>query len=305
MSTPSSPGWYDDPEDAARLRYFDGVVWTQHTTPKSTRPATTAEQAAAAGAEAARQWVSPGGHGSHPGAPGGGPRSAAGPQAGVPGGQGRGPGTQPGRPNPQFPGAPQQHQWNAPPVGQGWATGPTTPDGQPLASYWQRVGAYLIDAILTGLVSALLGGWMLYRAMQPFFDGFGDAVRSGDAATMERITSDIDYGYLAGFSLVAAVVAFAYQVFFLTRSGATPGKSVAGISVRLRERPGPLTLASAARRASVQTLLGLLGNVPLLGTFASIAALLDLLWPAWDSHRQAWHDKVAATNVVVGRQPRG
>jgi uncharacterized RDD family membrane protein YckC len=121
---------------------------------------------------------------------------------------------------------------------------------------------------------------------------------------MERITADIDYGYLAAFSLVAAVITFAYQVFFLTRTGATPGKAVSGISVRLRERPGPLTLAVAARRASVQTVLGLLGNVPLLGTFASIAALLDLLWPAWDSHRQAWHDKVALTNVVVGRQPR-
>lgn len=307
MSTPSSPGWYDDPEDAALLRYFDGVVWTRHTTPKSTRPATTAEQAAQAGAEAARHWVAPGGHG--PGGRGAGPGTQGGAQGGVPGAQGGvpggAPGAQPGRPNPQFPGAPQQHQWNAPPMGQGWATGPTTPDGQPLASYWQRVGAYIIDAIITGIASFVLGGWLLYRAMQPFFDGFANAVRSGDTAAMDRITSQIDYGYLAGFSLVAGVVAFAYQVFFLTRSGATPGKAVSGISVRLRERPGPLSLADASRRASVQAVLGMLGNIPLIGTFASIAALLDLLWPAWDGNRQAWHDKVAATNVVVGRQPRG
>ena len=38
MSTPTGPGWYDDPQDAAQLRYFDGVVWTAHTTPRSTRP---------------------------------------------------------------------------------------------------------------------------------------------------------------------------------------------------------------------------------------------------------------------------
>jgi uncharacterized RDD family membrane protein YckC len=297
MSMPSSPGWYDDPEDAALLRYFDGVVWTRHTTPKSTRPATTAEQAAAAGAEAARHWAAPGGHGANQGAPRGTARPPAGAQGGVPGGQG-------GRPNPQFPGAPQQHQWNAPPMQYGHPVGPTTPDGQPLASYWQRVGAYIIDAIITGIASFVLGGWLLYRAMQPFFDGFAAAVRSGDAAAMDRITSQIDYGYLAGFSLVAGVVAFAYQVFFLTRSGATPGKAISGISVRLRERPGPLSLVDAARRASVQAVLGMLGNIPLIGTFASIAALLDLLWPAWDANRQAWHDKVAATNVVVGKQPR-
>ena len=311
MSTPSSPGWYDDPEDAALLRYFDGVVWTRHTAPKSTRPATTAEQAAAAGAEAARHWTAPGGHGTHPGAPGGTARPPAGAQGGmpgaqggVPGGQGGVPGGQPGHPNPQFPGAPQQHQWNAPPMQYGYPLGPTTPDGQPLASYWQRVGAYIIDAIITGIASFVLGGWLLYRAMQPFFDGFSAALRSGDTATMNRITSEIDYGYLAGFSLVAGVVAFAYQVFFLTRSGATPGKAISGISVRLRERPGPLSLADAARRASVQAVLGMLGNIPLIGTFASIAALLDLLWPAWDANRQAWHDKVAATNVVVGKQHR-
>ena len=33
-STPSSPGWYPDPEaPAERLRYFDGILWTSHRTP--------------------------------------------------------------------------------------------------------------------------------------------------------------------------------------------------------------------------------------------------------------------------------
>ncbi len=29
-----APGWYDDPQDATRLRYWDGVLWSEHTTPK-------------------------------------------------------------------------------------------------------------------------------------------------------------------------------------------------------------------------------------------------------------------------------
>ena len=28
-------GWYDDPENPDNLRYFDGVVWTSHTTPRA------------------------------------------------------------------------------------------------------------------------------------------------------------------------------------------------------------------------------------------------------------------------------
>lgn len=33
------PGWYDDPENPLRLRYFDGSDWTDHTTVKAPTPA--------------------------------------------------------------------------------------------------------------------------------------------------------------------------------------------------------------------------------------------------------------------------
>jgi uncharacterized RDD family membrane protein YckC len=36
-----------------------------------------------------------------------------------------------------------------------------------------------------------------------------------------------------------------------------------------------------------------------------LLSLLDYLWPLWDSKRQALHDKIADTQVVVGRQPKG
>jgi uncharacterized RDD family membrane protein YckC len=36
----------------------------------------------------------------------------------------------------------------------------------------------------------------------------------------------------------------------------------------------------------------------------SVAYLLDVLWPLWDIKKQAIHDKAAATNVVVGPQPK-
>ena len=39
-------------------------------------------------------------------------------------------------------------------------------------------------------------------------------------------------------------------------------------------------------------------------SFFSILNLLDVLWPLWDEKKQALHDKVAGTNVVMGPQPR-
>ena len=44
--------------------------------------------------------------------------------------------------------------------------GMTTPDGVPLASWGQRAGAYLLDSLILGLVSTVLGGYFLYRFFQ-------------------------------------------------------------------------------------------------------------------------------------------
>ena len=38
-ATPARPeraGWFDDPHDSEQLRYFDGILWTSHTTPRRT-----------------------------------------------------------------------------------------------------------------------------------------------------------------------------------------------------------------------------------------------------------------------------
>lgn len=302
MDMPTNAGWYDDPSDQSQLRYFDGVIWTSHTTPRSTRPA-----AAASGA----------GQQQYPGQ--GHPPQYPGQQTQQPAGQPTQPGqsTQPSQPSqpqwqqptqqpppsPQFPGAPQPGQWNAPAY-PGMTAGPTTPDGQLLAGYWQRVGAYLIDSIITGLLVSLLGGYFLWKAIAPTVNQFRDALDQNDPAAFEGLTPQFDMPNLIAFAVIAAVVGFGYQVFFLSRTGATPGKMALGISVRLRERPGVLSVGDACKRSFLQTALSLLANIPVLGSIASIASLLDLLWPAWDDKKQALHDKIAATNVVVGKQPR-
>ena len=77
-----------------------------------------------------------------------------------------------------------------------------------------------------------------------------------------------------------------------------------GISVRLRERPGNPTLLVALKRQLIYVGTSLLSLVPGIGAAAVIIKLLNLLWPLWDDKRQALHDKIATTNVVVQRRDR-
>ena len=41
-----------------------------------------------------------------------------------------------------------------------------------------------------------------------------------------------------------------------------------------------------------------------MSIFIGLLTLIDGPWPPGDSRRQALHDKVAGTYVVVGKQPR-
>jgi len=117
---------------------------------------------------------------------------------------------------------------------------------------------------------------------------------SGTASVMVLPPWEVlQFAFIA--SIVGLLVSGAYEVFFLSRSGATPGKKVVGISVRLRDRAGPPPMKAVLFRT---------GCILVLSVISSLAYMLDVLWPLWDSKRQAIHDKVASTNVVMGPQPK-
>jgi uncharacterized RDD family membrane protein YckC len=192
---------------------------------------------------------------------------------------------------------------SAPPVPVGARRLLTTADGIPLASYGLRVAAYIIDSIIVGLLGLLVGGWFLVKAMTPVLDALGDLA----TATPDDINAAIallDVRYVGYYSAVALILSMAYHFFFLTRWSATPGKRMLGISVRRTDRAGVLDVGSASRRVAFTSLLSALGNLPFIGFVALAATVADLLWPLSDPRRQALHDKVADTQVVVGHQKR-
>jgi uncharacterized RDD family membrane protein YckC len=277
MSMPERPeraGWYDDPDNSEQLRYFDGVVWTDHVTPRRTRWDAPAQQAQGA------------------------------PAGGYPYAGGQLPGHAPGG----LPQGPPPTGWpSAPTVGAPVVAGPAI-DGVPLASYVSRVLAYILDALIVGFLSTIAGGYFLFKAISPMLDTVTKAVESGDTQAAVKAYSNaldnMDPTWLAAFVAVQLVVQLIYTIFFLTRWSATPGKLALGISVRRVDRAGVVDFATASRRAGFVAILSALGSVPFLGLLASLTAIADLLWPLGDKRRQTLHDKVAATVVVQGRQER-
>ena len=178
------------------------------------------------------------------------------------------------------------------------AGGATTPDGVPLAGWWWRVLALVIDNLVLGLIGAAVAfPWFrdLYDAYRDWFD---EALNdTGGTVDTSQLQSDIARP-LAIITVISLALGFVYHVGFLMWKQATPGKLAVGLRVRLRERPGPMPFGTVLLRWLAQFGVGLVGMLPVVGFFTIIYRLLDYLWPLWDRPKQAIHDKVAKTNVV-------
>lgn len=177
------------------------------------------------------------------------------------------------------------------------AGGPTTPDGTPLAGYGARVGAYLLDGVFIGIIGGILASPFIVSFMSWYVDLIDRAVKAGNTIDTASLQGEMA-GKIVPIVLIGAAVSLIYNMFFLMRTGATLGKRICGITVRLRDRPGPLSFVDALKRQAIWLIVNLAGLVPLLSYPGLLCTLLDLLWPAWDQRRQALHDKIAATNVV-------
>jgi uncharacterized RDD family membrane protein YckC len=273
MTQPS--GWYDDPNDASLLRYWDGVVWTSHVAP---RKSPTVDQS---GIGAAQDLAGTAPYGSQ-------------------GSQGRqGQRGEQGQHGQQPPVAPP---WQGVQLGR---PQPTTPDGVLLSGWWRRVAARIVDGVICAVLTAVVTFPALSRAagiMSEFFRASIDAAQTGGTpppAPVELASA------LLPVSLASIVIYMAYEIVLLTWRGTTPGRRLVGISVRLRERPGPPPLSAVVRRTFVKEAGSIVGLLPVVGILGSLFTILDSLWPLWDERRQALHDKAGATNVVLGQQPRG
>jgi uncharacterized RDD family membrane protein YckC len=141
---------------------------------------------------------------------------------------------------------------------------PGTWRGQPLAGWWYRVAATLLDSLIVG------------------------------APTVAVIVAiDPAIGVLIGLTATLT-----YFPLLMMRGGAhngqSLGKQIVGIRV-VQESGDPYTYGPAALRefAIKYLLFGVVG-----GFFLAIPTLLDYLWPLWDEQNRALHDMLASSRVV-------
>lgn len=135
--------------------------------------------------------------------------------------------------------------------------------------FWARVGATLIDTVLLIVVTVPLlvafYGWAYFES--------------------ERLVLGP-----ADFVISWVLPAVAVVLFWLSRQ-ATPGKMAIGARVVDAATGKPMTPGQSVGRY--------------VAYFASAIPLgLGLLWVAFDSRKQGWHDKLAGT-VVVRPKRRG
>lgn len=159
----------------------------------------------------------------------------------------------------------------------------TGPGGAPLADFGTRLGAWLLDALLYGLVVVpfvIVGVISIVAA-------FSDCVSFGDEIICppgEPKGGLIALGIV--IILVGALVSLTLFVRALARTGQPWGAKIVGVKVVRSESGDVLGVGRALGRSLFAYFLS--GSICYLG----------YLWMLWDGRKQTWHDKVTDSVVI-------
>ena len=138
--------------------------------------------------------------------------------------------------------------------------------GHALAGFGVRLIAYLIDSLILGV---------------PFLVVYFLYIRSINGVPQDIVAARAVTNV---FNLIGTLLSLAYFVYFWS-SGSTPGMKVFGIRV---------ADASTYKRIGLgRAFLRYVGFV-----VASGCCLIGLIWAAFDSRKQGWHDKIGGTVVI-------
>jgi uncharacterized RDD family membrane protein YckC len=171
----------------------------------------------------------------------------------------------------------------------------TTPDGRPLASWGARLGAWFLDALFQGMLTAvvLLPLWIsLFKGMLDNAQRWSDAHPLGGSPSDPFYMYQGQWGTFAWLIALSVVLQWLYVIGFWRWKQATPGKLILGLRIEFRDHSGPLTWGAIFKRWLVQYATALVYGA------GAIFQLLDGLWPLWDERGQALHEKWPGTNVV-------
>lgn len=154
-------------------------------------------------------------------------------------------------------------------------------EGAPLAhavrygGFWIRALALILDGVILLVVSLAINGVLALALPFPAITNPSSPNPAALGAIFAR----------SGLSmLINMALGVTYQAFFLTRSGATPGKMAVGLKV-IRADGGPITVGLAIGRYFCYLL-------------DSLTLCIGYLIAAFDSQKRALHDFICNTRVI-------
>jgi uncharacterized RDD family membrane protein YckC len=167
-----------------------------------------------------------------------------------------------------------------PPTAPGYGPPASGPPLTPYASYGARVGAWLIDWVITSIIGSI--------ALIPLH-----AVQQSGSTTATGSTSKPIFGVAItnqGVFLVVLIVI----IYTTALTGSARGQTIGMMVVRARAvdaaSGAPIGYARALGRVLFEYLLLALLFAPWV---------LDMVFPLWDARRQTLHDKVTNTVVIT------
>jgi|EndMetStandDraft_8_1072994.scaffolds.fasta_scaffold174019_2 uncharacterized RDD family membrane protein YckC len=172
-------------------------------------------------------------------------------------------------------------------------TAPAPASGLVYADVPNRIIAYILDAILVGLFTFVVG-----------------VILAGLGLTALNVNSDLSVtvNYVAAFvqGILALLISAGYFIYTWTRMRATLGMRALGMQIGNAGDGATMTTNQGIRRYVALSAPAILAQVftgiPLIGAVISLAGLIWYIWlvytTAQSPTKQGWHDTFANTQVV-------
>jgi uncharacterized RDD family membrane protein YckC len=165
-------------------------------------------------------------------------------------------------------------------------SGPVDSQGRPLAEWWQRLVAIILDSVILAIVTGLIRAGVV-----------GTGRNNGNSV----FSTSLDSRHIIA-GLITVVIDLAYfAILNGSVKGQTVGMMALGITVRDTNTGGQIDPPRAGFRIIVLYPGILVAWIPVLGLIGDVWTIVVGLSPLWDKKREGWHDKVAKTTVIKVR----
>jgi len=153
--------------------------------------------------------------------------------------------------------------------------------GRRYAGFWIRFLARLIDGILVGVINAVV------RIPLMLMFGVGMMGAGGFGRHEGLIFGPAMAGVFGLSMLIGLALGAAYEVYFLSAHGATPGKMALGLRV-IRADGGPISPMLALGRHFAMWI-------------SAFILMIGYIMAGFDPEKRALHDRICETRVVYSR----